>query len=566
MLILGLNDSNSAAAIIHNGKLLAAAREERFNRIKFSDDFPVRAVQYCLSEAGADIRDVDQIAFGWNPGHEIEPLDTRAFVRNHKHFLHWVPNNLLSLIPGARANKDVLHIREELGLPADKHMRIAFLPHHASHAAGAFYLSSFEDAAIVTCDGYGDDITMEIFHGRGNRLRSLAQTKFPYSLGGVYAAVTQHLGFRANSDEWKVMGLASYGDPQIYAADFRKLIGFNRESGTLRVDLDYFSFYVWASRRYSDKFEMLFGPERQTDDVVDRRHMDLAAGFQFAVEELMIDAAQWALEKTGSRNLCLSGGSMMNSKMNGRLVEACDIDGINVQSSADDGGVCLGAAYLYWNGEMDKARDFVYSHDYWGPGYSDEQIRAALDNSLVSYRRSDNIAEEVAGLIEAGNIVGWFQGRQEYGQRALGNRSILADPRKAEMKDKINAQVKHREEFRPFAPSILEEYTGEYFTETMPAPFMQQVYPIKPGKRAEIPAVVHVDGTGRLQTVSRAGNALYYELIDAFRKRTGVPLVLNTSFNDNDEPIVTSPKHALRCFFGTGLEVLCLGNYIIEKR
>jgi carbamoyltransferase len=563
MLILGLNDSNSAAAVVRDGILLAAAREERFNRIKHSDAFPRGAAEYCLKTAGAEIRDVDHVVFAWNPGHEIEPLDDMSSVRQHRQFLHYVPNNLLALVKGHKRNKKIDSISQVFRIPG-KDLNIHFLPHHASHAAGCFFTSPFDDALILTVDAYGDDTSMEMFHGSSNRVRSISRTLYPHSLGSVYAAVTQYLGFRPNVDEWKVMGLAPYGEPEFYDR-FRKIIRFEPSLGEVRIDLDYFTYYIWASRRFSDAFEKTFGPERGYADPIETRHQNIAHSFQKAVEDVVLEAVEFGLRKTGSRLLCLSGGCAMNSKMNGRILSEAKVDDLFVQSSADDGGACLGACFYFWNGVLNKPRGFVYEHDYWGPEYEDGEIELALKDAKIEYRRSSDIAREAAESIVQGKIVGWFQGRMEYGQRALGNRSILADPRDPGMKDKINACVKHREGFRPFAPSILEEYQGDFFEILHPAPFMQKIYPIREEKRALVPAVTHVDGSGRLQTVARRHNPLYWNLIDRFREMTGVPLVLNTSFNDNDEPIVTTPKHALRCFFGTGIDVLCMGSFMVRK-
>ncbi|WP_419786685.1 carbamoyltransferase [Pseudodesulfovibrio sp.] len=563
MHILGLNDSNSAAAIIRDGKLIAAAREERFDRIKNSDAFPAKAVSYCLKAAGISISEVDHVVFAWNPGHELEPLDDTAAVREHKQFLHYVPNNLLAFVGGHKSNKRIGAISQRLEMPGWD-MDIHYLPHHQCHAAGAFFVSPYDEALVLTGDAYGDDITTQLFHGRGNKLTPLAETKFPHSIGSVYAAVTQYLGFRANIDEWKVMGLSPYGD-KTYYDEFARILRFDEKTGRIKVDLDYFTYYIWSPRRYSDLFEERFGPERYYGDAIEQRHKDIAASFQAVVEDVYIAAIRYGVEKTGTRNLCLSGGCAMNSKMNGRILAEGVVDNLYVQSSADDGGACLGACFYYWNGVLGHPREFEYTHDFWGPGFTDEEIREALEDAKQPYEQVDNIEATAAAFIAQGNIVGWFQGRQEYGQRALGNRSILADPRSPEMKDRINACVKHREEFRPFAPSIQEERTGEYFEVDYPVPFMQKVFLIREDKRKDIPAVTHVDGSGRLQTVSRKTNPRYWRLIDEFSKLSGVPIVLNTSFNDNDEPIVTSPKDALRCFSGTGMDILCIGQYVVKK-
>ncbi|MCD4729537.1 MAG: hypothetical protein K8R74_02975 [Bacteroidales bacterium] len=563
MLILGINDSNSAAAIINNGKLIAAVREERFDRIKNSDSFPSNAVNYCLKEAKAEIKDIDHVVFAWNPGHELEPLSDTSAVREHKNFLHYIPNNLLSFVKGHKSNKRVSSIRQTLNMPGWE-MNIHFLPHHECHAAGCFFVSPFHEALVLTGDAYGDDVSMQIFNGQDNRLTSISTTKFPHSIGSVYAAVTQYLGFRPNVDEWKVMGLAPYGET-IFYDQFAEILTFDNNNGQIQVNLDYFTYYIWSPRRYSDLFETTFGPERYHHDGIGKRHKDIAASFQKVVEDVYLQAIAYGMKETGSKNLCLSGGCAMNSKMNGRILAETSLENLYIQPSADDGGASLGACYYFWNGLKKKPRNFCYEHDYWGPGYTDDEIRATLEDAKVNFQKSSDVTEDAAKFIADGKIVGWFQGRMEFGQRALGNRSILADPRKSEMKDKINECVKHREDFRPFAPSIMEEYLNDYFEIGHPVPFMQKVYPVKKDKQKLIPAVTHIDGSGRLQTVSSKFNPLYWELINKFKKLTDIPVILNTSFNDNNEPKVTSAKDAIRCFFGTGVHRLWIGPCIIKK-
>ena len=394
MVILGLSDAFSAAALLRDGKLIAAAREERFNRIKLSDDFPSRAVRYCLAEANIGIQEVDQIVFAWNPGHEIEPFDTATAMRYHQDFLHYIPNNLLNIIAGRKENKKVSMIHQRLDLPGNA-MNIAFVPHHFSHAAAAFFVSPFDKAAVLTTDAYGDDISTQMFAGRGNQLESVATTLFPHSLGSVYAAVTQYLGFRANSDEWKVMGLSPFGEPVYYDA-FKKIIKFLPDQGRLWVDLDYFSYYVWSPRRYSDVFEKTFGPERHFGEDLLKRHEDIACSFQKRVEDVVLEMAAYLFEKTKLPNLCVSGGCAMNSKMNGRLAQESPFQKVFVQPSSDDGGASLGACFYWWNQVLKRERNFVMEHDYWGPGFTNEQIKKALDNAMVLYRKHDKIEEVTA--------------------------------------------------------------------------------------------------------------------------------------------------------------------------
>ena len=563
MYILGLNDSNSAASIIKDGELIAAAREERFDRIKFSDAYPTQAVNYCLETAGVDLKSIDHVVFAWNPGHELEPQDSAAAVRYHKHFLHYIPNNLLRHIGGDKSNKRITFIDQHLDF-LEGELRLHFVPHHESHAASAFFISPFEKAAILTIDAYGDDVTHGFFVGRDNSLEVIKRTYFPHSMGQVYAALTQYLGYRANSDEWKVMGLAAYGNPDYYDA-FERIIRFDKKRGELRFDLDYFSYYIWNPRRYSEQFIETFGPERYPHQELTQGHRDIAASFQQRVEDVVLEMCEYLAETSGMDKLCLAGGVAMNSKMNGRILAESPFSEVWIQPSADDAGCSLGACYYYWHQVLGNKRGFVMESDYWGPEFSDDQIRKALEDSQIPFERLDSPEVEAARAISENKVICWFQGRMEFGQRALGNRSILGDACDPEMKDKINKLIKHREWYRPFAPSVLEEYQHEYFEFDAPSPFMQIVYKVKEAKQGLVPAIVHRDGTGRLQTVSKKTNPRYWGLIDEFRKISGVPLVLNTSFNDNDEPIVCTPKHAIRTFFGTGLHELYMGNYRVVK-
>ena len=561
--ILGLNDSNSAAAIIRDGVLIAMAREERFDRIKFSDSYPTHAVNYCLKEAGVTLKQVDQVVFAWNPGHELEPQDSSAAVRYHKHFLHYIPNNLLRHIGGDKSNKRISGISQKIDF-TEGELNIHFLPHHHCHAASAFFVSPFESAAILTIDAYGDDITTMFLKGAGNHIDVLGHTLYPHSLGQVYAGLTQYLGFRANADEWKVMGMAAFGEPEFYDL-FANMITFDRKAGELRVNLDYFMFYVWHPRRYSDLFISQLGPERQPDEPLTQRHINLAASFQLRVEDVVLQMCNYLYEKAGKKTLCLSGGVTMNSRMNGRIFRETPFEHIWIQPSADDAGGSLGACFYYWNQVLANPRTFTMDHDYWGEEYDNDSIEAVLIDAKVSYERLENIAVHAANALAENKIIAWFQGRMEAGQRALGNRSILADPRDPDVKERINRLIKHREWFRPFAPSVIEECQTDFFDLDTPSPFMQMVVGVSENQKKIIPGVVHADGTARIQTVSRSTNAKYWELINEFRKLTGVGVVLNTSFNDNDEPIVRTPKQAIRTFYSTGLDQLYLGNFRLRK-
>jgi carbamoyltransferase len=520
-------------------------------------------MDWCLKHAGAKLKDLDQVVFAWNPGHELEPQDSSAAVRYHKHFLHYVPNQLLGHISGPKENKRIKYIGQTLEF-LDGRCGISFVPHHLAHAAAAFLVSPHHAAAVMTMDAYGDDLSHGFFHGQDNRLMELGYSPFPHSIGSVYAAITQYLGYRANSDEWKVMGMAAYGKP-IYKDFFSSLIAFDQDRGQLKVNLDYFTYYLWNPRRYSDLLPQELGPERYADDGLDQRHLDIAASFQSAVEEVGLKMAAWLHGRCGENALCLAGGVHMNSRMNGRLLQESPFDEVWVQPSADDGGGCLGACYYYYNHVMHNPRGFQQKHDFWGPGFDNDEIEQVLRDALASYEVCGDPCAKAAEALARGKVIAWFQGRMEYGQRALGNRSILGDPRNPDMKDKINRSVKHREWYRPFAPAVLSEAQAGYFETSHPSEFMQMVLGVKQSALARIPAVVHADQTARVQTVIKEHNPLFWELINQFAKLTGVPVVLNTSFNDNGEPIVCTPREALRTFYSTGIEELYIGQFRLVK-
>lgn len=562
--ILGIKYIQSAAAITKNGVLLAHAREERFDRNKFSDSFPSKAIDYCLSVAGVTIDMIDAVAIAWNPGHELEPAESSKLgSRQYKHMLHRVPENLLQHVPGTRDNKSVNGISQQL-LLNDTDLNIHYIPHHLCHTSTAYYQSGFDNAVAIALDAVGDDTCIEMHSINGTDIQTINSIKYPFSLGYLYAAFTQYLGYRANSDEWKVMGLSPYGKLKYYD-QFSKLFSFNKLTGELEIDLSYYDYYKCSSRRYSRKFEALFGPERVEDDNITQYHMDLACSFQTRVEDIVIDMCNYMYDKTTVPNLCITGGVAMNSKMNGRISSETKFSNIYIPAMADDGGTAVGACYYYWYNMLHKPYiPEVLSHDYYGPGYSDDDIKSVIDSCKVKYSKPKNLFKSAASSLAKGKIVGWFQGRMETGNRALGNRSILADPRAVGMKDKINTAVKHREWYRPFAPAIMKEFQSEFFNTDIDSRYMQYVFPVRPEMQSKIPACVHVDGTGRLQTVCKNTNFKFHSLIEEFYKLTGVPVLLNTSFNDS-EPIVCTPEQAIRTFYGTGLDELYIGPFRIVK-
>jgi carbamoyltransferase len=456
--------------------------------------------------------------------------------------------------------------------------------HHAAHLASAFFVSPFEEAACCAIDGFGDFVSTSEGIGRGTTLRLTHRTYFPHSIGLVYLALTQFLGFRKYGDEYKVMGLAAYGKPE-YADRLRGLVRLARD-GDFRIDLRYFRHWSEGVRMTWDDGEPviddvftpalpdLLGPARASDEPLTDRHAAIAASLQVVFEDAVVHVLSGVHRRTGQRRLCLAGGCAMNSVMNGKIRERTPFSEIYIQPAAADNGTALGAALYVAHNVLRRPRGFVMDHGYWGPEFGEAAIAAVLsahDAELRGARclvRREGDEEELcrwaAQRIADGKIVGWFQGRMEWGARALGNRSILADARRADMRDIINTKIKFREKFRPFAPSILEEAVDEYFVGAVPDPFMVQVYPVRPEKRAVIPAVTHVDGSGRLQTVSRHANPRYWQLIRAFEKLTGVPVVLNTSFNEN-EPIVHRPGEALDCFLRTSMDALVMGPFTVER-
>jgi len=576
--ILGINayHGNASAAIVCDGRLVAAVEEERFNRVKYAAGFPAAAIRYCLAEAGITLDDVDHIAIPRNPWARLGTKLLYAvrmprFARERARVLAQFTS-----LPKALAQAFEVD-------PQRIRARYHRVEHHLAHLASTFFVSPFEQAAVLSADGLGDFASTMWATGEGNRLRVHGAVAFPHSLGMYYTAITQYLGFWKFGDEYKVMGLAAYGEPA-YLEEFRRILQSNAALG-FRLNLAYFSHHhtgpdmTWREadktpqlgRIFSPYLEERLGPTRAPDQPVEQRHRNAAATMQACLEEVLFDLLTTLQRRTGHRALCLAGGVAFNCAANGKIFDRTPFEQVYVQPAAGDAGLAVGAAYYVYHHVLGHPRTFVMEHPYWGPAYSREQIRAALERSSIASSEfqvtelpEEQLAKETAKEIAGGKIVGWFQGRAEWGPRALGNRSILADPRRAEMKDILNRRIKHREVFRPFAPSILEEATGEYFEKTYPSPFMALAYAVRPEKRKEIPAPTHVDGTGRLQTVSRTVNPRYWRLIREFANLTGVPVVLNTSFNEN-EPIVCQPEEAIECFLRTKMDVLVLGNTIVRK-
>jgi carbamoyltransferase len=569
--ILGLNayHGDAAAALVVDGELIAAAEEERFNRVKHCAGFPVQAAAWCLEEGGLARGDLDHVAIGRDPKANLGHKVLRTLLHGAS------PRYLRARLENAARVRDVrAELERALGgeIRADLHN----VEHHQAHVASAFFVSPFEDAAILTLDGFGDFASTMLAEGRGSSFRVLERVLFPHSLGIFYTAVTQWLGFPKYGDEGKVMGLAPYGTPR-FLEEMRLIV---RPKGDLfELGLEFFRHdkegvdMTWdegtptIGRLFSEGLEETLGPAREPKAELTSLHEDVAASLQAVLEEIYLHLVRALWERTRIPRICLAGGVALNAVANGRVRPETPFDDVFVQPAAGDSGIAVGAAYYVWNQELGRARGFVMEHAYAGPSYTEEECAAALAAAGLDGERLDDDAlfPEVAERIAAGDVVGWFQGRMEFGPRALGNRSILADPRRPDMKDVLNERIKHREPFRPFAPSVLAESTGEWFEQDYPSPYMVLVYKTRVEKRELVPAVNHVDDTGRLQTVTESANPRYYRLIREFGRVTGVPILLNTSFNEN-EPIVMTPEQAIETFQKTRMDLLVLGNRVVRRR
>lgn len=579
MIILGLNahHADASACIVVDGKLVAAAEEERFRRVKHWAGFPSAAVRYCLAEAGVSLNEVDHIAVNRDPNARL--MQRMKFILAKRPSVAAIRRRLenRSKIKDLRTE-----LVETFRLDSLK-PKLHHVEHHRAHLASAFFVAPFEEAAVLSIDGFGDFVSSMWGVARGNHIEVLGEIGFPHSLGIFYTAMTQYLGFPHYGDEYKVMGLAPYGQPT-FMDEMRDIVQV--KNGRFALNLDYFTHHtvgldmVWQGGSpvigpvFSEKLVEKLGPVRASADPIEQRHKDLAASMQAMFEEAYFELANSLHAKTKSPNFCLAGGCGYNSVANGLLFQRSPYREQYIQAAAGDAGGAIGAAYWVWNEELRKPRSFVMDHAYWGPQYDDGAIDHAVqlrqqdmsgsDFVLHRVRNERELCARTAEQVAKGNVVGWFQGRMEWGPRALGNRSIVCDPRRADMKDILNHKIKRRESFRPFAPSVIREAVGEWFETDYDVPFMLQVYQIREEKRPLIPAVTHVNGSGRLQSVTESQNARYYHLIEAFRDLTGVPLVLNTSFNEN-EPVVNTPSEALDCFLRTKMDLLVMGDLMIQR-
>jgi len=549
---------DAAAALLCDGELVAAAHEERFTRKRHDPDVPVEAAKYCLQEAGLSIDDIDYVAFYDKPFVKFERIlmtYLATFPRSLPSFSKSMPIWLKEKLWVPRV------IHEKLGFTGE----VLFAEHHQSHAASAFLPSPFEEAAILTCDGVGEWATTTQGVGRGNQFELIKEIRFPHSLGLLYSAFTYYLGFKVNSAEYKVMGAAPYGDPKYADKIFDELVDA-REDGSFKLNMKYFA-YDYGLTMTNSKFDALFGePRRESESKMEQFHWDMAASVQRVIEEIMLRIVRDLHQKTGLKNLCMAGGVALNCVSNGRIIREGPFENLWVQPAAGDAGGALGAALFVDNCVLDNPRKTRMEHAYWGPSFSDEAIRSTLDARGAPYRslpRDEMIAETARRLSDDQAVVGWFQGRLEWGPRSLGSRSILADARNQENWKRVNLKIKFRESFRPFAPAVIAEKASEWFDIDRESPYMLLVCQVQEGKR--IPAVTHVDGSARLQTVARESHPDFYDLLSAFDERTGCPVLINTSFNVRGEPIVCTPEDAYLCFMRTQMDVLVLGNQILLK-
>lgn len=595
MYILGVSAfyHDSAACLIHEGRIVAAAQEERFSRKKHDARFPRHAIQYCLREAGIAPAELAQVVFYEKPFLKFERLletylafAPRGFMSFAAAMPVWIKDKLFQKSMLARALGEVLG-----GAPAHWRDRLLFSEHHLSHAASAFYPSPFESAAVLTLDGVGEWATASLALGRGRELQTLKEIHFPHSLGLLYSAFTYYLGFKVNSGEYKVMGLAPYGAPR-YAALIREKLMRIAEDGSFQLAMRYFDFATGLTMT-SRRFHALFGgPPRVAESALTQRHMDLAASVQAVTEDIMLRMARHIAAATGEHNLCLAGGVALNCVANGKLLRERCFDRLWIQPAAGDAGGALGAALAAWHLHHGEDRRLPEGRDamrgaYLGPGFTDREIEAELRACGARFHRLDEAAliERVAEALAVGQALGWMQGRMEFGPRALGARSILADPRSPVMQRQLNLKVKYRESFRPFAPSVLGERVGEWFEHDTDSPYMLLVAAVRKDKRrapseteqallgierlkvprSAVPAVTHVDDSARIQTVHRDTQPRYHALITRFYEKTGCPMLVNTSFNVRGEPIVCTPTDAFKCFMGTELDMLAVGNYLLLK-
>jgi len=579
MLTLGINAvfHDSAACLVQDGRVIAAAEEERFTRIKHGKrplpfttwELPYHAIDYCLGAAGVELADVDHVAYSYDPKVLLQeqakderialPLQPSAVPAKQSWTSPWEPLALAYIMNAERQLLDGAphHIRKRfLGAGRNRHWEWHYVEHHLAHEASAFLAAPFPESAVMTLDGRGELATTTYGHFEqtldGARFTRIGEVRMPHSLGLLYEQVTDYLGFLHSSDEYKVMALASYGSP-LFVSEFREMVEIGPDGRYEIRDVDLVE---------------RFGPARARGAELTQKHFDIARSLQWVLEETAVELASYLKKTTRSDNLCMAGGVTLNCVMNARIRDAGLFDRVWVQPAAGDAGTALGAAlWTDWQArgaQKGGEKTWHMDHAFFGPGYSDLEIEEFLKRGKLKYRRMSDIASETADVLAQDKIIGWFQGRMEFGPRALGGRSILASPLSPDMQQRLN-EIKDREDFRPVAPVVLEEDAPDWFVNGRPSPFMLFVYDVAPDKAARIPAVRHVDGTARIQTINRGQNPLYYDLLKAFRQRTGVPVLVNTSFNTRSEPVVCTPRDAVECFWTSPIDVLCIGSFLLEK-
>jgi len=574
MLILGLNayHGDSAACLVEDGKLICAIEEERIRRIKHWAGLPIESIKWCLKYSNVDVRDIDYIAISRNPSAHLHKKILRLFLKTPRF------NFLKGRLQNVSKVKDLkASIVQELGINGTEfRAKLMNVEHHRAHLASSFLVSPFNKAVSISVDGFGDFLSAMRGVGEGNQIDVNDWVEFPHSLGIYYTAFTQFLGFPKYGDEYKVMGLSAYGKPS-YLEKMREIVRL-KDNGLFELDTSYFLHdkegvdMIWENGEpelgtiYSDKVKELFGNRRNKDEEITSHHQDLASSVQAMYEEAFFHILNDMYEKTKIDKITLSGGCIQNSLANGKIYSKTPYREVYIPPASYDAGTSIGAAYWVWNVLLNNERNYIMESPFLGPEYSDSDFEKLLKNSNIKFKifNNDNLLQSIAKAISEGKIVGWFQGKSEWGPRALGNRSILCDPGYPGIKDLINSKIKFRENFRPFAPSIMEDHVSDWFDLSYSVNYMEKVYNIKELKRKEIPAVCHVDGTGRLQTVSEKLNPKYYNLIKEFYKIKGIPILLNTSFNEN-EPIVNTPKEAIECYLRTDMDFLVINNFVLSK-
>ena len=562
--ILGLNaiGFNTSASLLKNGKLIGAIEEERLSRNKRTRDFPSLSIDYLLKKNNLKFKDISAVGISWNPTINLEKFDKTnssnlAYIPN---ILHSVPSNLMQF----SKRKTFKYFKQELPVEKNKKIPIYYINHHYCHASN-FFVSPFKQSSILTVDAFGEKQSVGFFEGKNNKIKSIWSQEFPHSLGAFYSTFTEICGFKPQNDEWKLMGAAAYGRKNFYYDKIKNLVTLVPNSG-FELNLKFFNHYMFhRPNYYNQKLLSYLKLEKNKDEVLNKKYYNLAAASQLVFEDIYFHLINSLYKKSKNNNLVISGGSALNCLANGKILKKTKFKNLFIPPVPDDSGAGLGAANFCFNVINKKQKRYVMNNNYLGPEFSNNEIKKILDKYKIKYQYIKDVTKVAAISISKSKIIGWFQGKIEFGDRALGNRSILADPRNKNMKSRVNNSIKYREQFRPFAPAILNEHASTFFENPQSSFFMERTLKIKESKQRLIPAVTHLDGTGRLQTVSKSNNQKFYNLIMEFYKLTKIPIVLNTSFNYKGDPIVCSPDDAIKTFYLSGLDELYLGNYRIIK-